>query len=605
MEYFEYYEDAAGECSFSEELQPGQSEYTLYEDFFLNGIVEEYKWNTPVVPTGYFDELRTPMDELYEAAGEALAGLSATCRMRIAERNEEGEEFDARELDPRSVFGSILRVDEESEQYKTDEGRLAYRSVEAFLGEGSWQYSAGTPDGKSPVLWFGLPGADILPQWVLRPDGALTHFLFSDDDYTSWEYVVNGNNVNVSFFIWNIEEKAIGFPSKSEVIRKCPVALSRADTPQTLLEKLAKFFSGQRGETEGAAPDGNTEQDDSRGADHSPAASGDIRDAKGGSGGPEPVSGTTASVYIPMTDEALLRKLEHPETKVDAVLDTDCYNEIDDQFALSYLLQSPEKIRTRAVYAAPFLNEKAVSPADGCEKSYQEILHILALNRREDLRDVAFRGSERYLPDERTPVDSPAARDLVTRAMRYPEDRPLYVIAIGAITNVASAILMCPAIVNHIVVIWLGGHALFWPDNKEFNLNQDIAAARVIYGSRLPLIQLPCMGVVSAFTTTGPELEYHLGGGRNALCDYLVRHTEEEVKIFHGGPTWSRAIWDVTAVGWLTGDFEKDRIIPGSVPGYDGHWSAETSGHPVRSVYYIDRDGLFGDLFTKLQNAPG
>ena len=74
---------------------------------------------------------------------------------------------------------------------------------------------------------------------------------------------------------------------------------------------------------------------------------------------------------------ALLRRLEKPKGRVGVILDTDTYNEIDDQFALSYMLRSPEKLNVKAIYAAPFHNEKSNGPADGMEKSYQEILNIL------------------------------------------------------------------------------------------------------------------------------------------------------------------------------------------------------------------------------------
>ena len=40
------------------------------------------------------------------------------------------------------------------------------------------------------------------------------------------------------------------------------------------------------------------------------------------------------------TDAMLLNRLKRPEGKIDVVLDTDTYNEIDDQFALASLLKS-------------------------------------------------------------------------------------------------------------------------------------------------------------------------------------------------------------------------------------------------------------------------
>ena len=130
--------------------------------------------------------------------------------------------------------------------------------------------------------------------------------------------------------------------------------------------------------------------------------------------------------------------VEMPLRPVDVVLDTDAFNEIDDQFALCYLLACGEKLRTKALYAAPFSNKKEPAVARGMEQSYEEIGRLLAMMGKDY---PVFRGSDRYLPDEHTPVESEAARDLAQRALSYSPENPLYVIAIGAITNVASAIL--------------------------------------------------------------------------------------------------------------------------------------------------------------------
>lgn len=145
------------------------------------------------------------------------------------------------------------------------------------------------------------------------------------------------------------------------------------------------------------------------------------------------------------------------------MLDTDTFNEIDDQFALAYLICSKEKLDLQAVYAAPFSNEKAKDPAEGMEKSYQEILHILTLMERDDLKPAVYRGSTSFLSSETEPVLSEAAKDLAERAMKYTKEKPLYVVSIGAITNIASALLLKPEIRERMVVVWLGGHSLHWP----------------------------------------------------------------------------------------------------------------------------------------------
>ena len=78
------------------------------------------------------------------------------------------------------------------------------------------------------------------------------------------------------------------------------------------------------------------------------------------------------AVYSNMTD-----RLDTPTDKVDIILDTDAYNEIDDQFAISYALLSPERINTVAICAAPFKNSKSTDAGDGMEKSYDEIIKLV------------------------------------------------------------------------------------------------------------------------------------------------------------------------------------------------------------------------------------
>ena len=72
--------------------------------------------------------------------------------------------------------------------------------------------------------------------------------------------------------------------------------------------------------------------------------------------------------------KTLLDRLLTPAGPIDAVLDTDAYNEIDDQFAIAYLLRSADRIHTEAIYAAPFHNAKSTGPENGMELSYNEIL---------------------------------------------------------------------------------------------------------------------------------------------------------------------------------------------------------------------------------------
>ena len=303
-----------------------------------------------------------------------------------------------------------------------------------------------------------------------------------------------------------------------------------------------------------------------------------------------------------MTNEQYLKNLQVPNGIIDAVLDTDTYNEIDDQFALSYMMLSPERINVKAIYAAPFFNQHSSSPKDGMEKSYDEIIKLLKLMHREDFLPNVFKGSEDFMKDELTAIDSPAARHLISLAKEYSPEKPLYVIAIGAITNVASALILDPTIAESIVIVWLGGHSLEFTRTNEFNMCHDYSAARIVMSSAAPFIQLPCGGVVSAFTTTGPEMKFWLDG-KTELSTYLYNNTVNEVDGHNNIRVWSRVIWDVTAIGWLLNDNDRfmcSKLLPVRLPEYNGQYAKTPIDKIFNYVYYIRRDPLMADLFKKI-----
>ena len=306
--------------------------------------------------------------------------------------------------------------------------------------------------------------------------------------------------------------------------------------------------------------------------------------------------------FPPLDPQLLQSRLEPPSEPVRMVLDTDTYNEIDDQFAVVYSLLSPERLRVEAFYAAPFHNARSSDPGDGMEKSYAEIHRLL-----DRLPPVAqpqdanvLKGSTAWLPDERTPVKSDSAADLIERALASPVDDPLYVVAIGAITNVASALLLEPDIRQRIVLLWLGGHARHWSDTHEFNLRQDPAASRIVLDCGVPLVLFPCKGVVSHLHTTLPEMAAHVKG-KGAIGDYLFRIYGE----YHADQfACSKQIWDLAPLGWLVNPqwAQMERVsspcLTDSIT-----WDFDDSRHTIASARYVDRDGIFRDLFTKLDRA--
>ena len=149
-------------------------------------------------------------------------------------------------------------------------------------------------------------------------------------------------------------------------------------------------------------------------------------------------------------------------------------------------------------------------------------------------------------------------------------------------------------------VVWLGGHALHYPNTNEFNLKQDVKAAQIVFDSGVPLLVVPCCGVCTEFSTTVPELEYYLRG-KNALCDYLVDITAAYNR--NGVTAWSKVIWDVTAVAALVYPESLDMVVmPRPYLTNDCRYAVDNSRPHYIYVRRIYRDMLFADLFGKLAN---
>jgi inosine-uridine nucleoside N-ribohydrolase len=298
----------------------------------------------------------------------------------------------------------------------------------------------------------------------------------------------------------------------------------------------------------------------------------------------------------PLSAARRLELLEPPSGRVRMVLDTDTYNEIDDQFALVYALLSPERIECQAIYAAPFHNKRSSGPEDGMLRSYEEIGRVLErLGRAND--QPVHKGSAAWLPAPDQPVPSAAADDLIARA-RAGGDGPLYVVAIGAITNIASALLIAPEIAERIVVVWLGGQPLGWHHTREFNLSQDLRASRVLFDSGVPLVRVACLNVAEHLRTTQAEMERFVKG-RGAIGDYLF---EIYSGYYEQHYARSKEIWDMAPIAWLIEpSWVETTLVHSPILTTEQTWSHDSQRHLIREARVVRRDPIFGDLFRKLE----
>lgn len=195
---------------------------------------------------------------------------------------------------------------------------------------------------------------------------------------------------------------------------------------------------------------------------------------------------------------------EVPENKkIRLIVHTDCKNEADDQFALVHHLMTP-KFKIEGIIAGHFWkNHQEYGEMGTAQASYDEVQKVMALMGLRDTCPVLL-GAPRSMKNSTTPVPSDGSIFIIEEAMKQ-DKWPLYIACQGAVTDVASALLLKPEIAERIVIIWIGG-ASYPIGGFEFNLMMDIYAANVIFASKAEVWQVP-MDVYKQFGVSLAELQ--------------------------------------------------------------------------------------------------
>lgn len=279
--------------------------------------------------------------------------------------------------------------------------------------------------------------------------------------------------------------------------------------------------------------------------------------------------------------------------KINVILDTDTYNECDDQFALAYMIKNQGLFNIEAITVAPYSHkDKNETVLSGREKSYNEIIKICNMSNF-DTTNKVFKGAEDYVCNGYE-KNNDAVNKIIEIAQKNDKT---YILAIGAITNVALAIKKEPKIIDNIEVVWLGGHSLLQKDNLEFNFKQDVSAVRIVFESKVKLTVIPCKNVASDLRTSIYELNHYLKD-KSELCNYLIDRFYNDG---YFGTQESRVIWDISIIAYMVNKdwFTSESISCPDVKD-DTSYEETADNHKITMVNYIDVNKVYKDLFEKL-----
>ena len=236
----------------------------------------------------------------------------------------------------------------------------------------------------------------------------------------------------------------------------------------------------------------------------------------------------------------LLTTILISQEKTKVLLDADTANEVDDAFALSIILMD-STVEVTALNATQWQASHWTTPKS-MEDSYrlnEMLLGIMGVQVKTNRG-----GAERMYDWGDRAQHSAAAYEIIKQAKAQPNGEKLNIIALGALTNVASAVFIDPSIAKKLNLYWLGTTYDFDSGilrKDDFNCAMDQYALSHLLFSEVEMHIIPVSvanQITFKYSETRNQIENHF------LGDFLLKIWDDHVD---GGRT-QRTLWDLTIV---------------------------------------------------------
>jgi purine nucleosidase len=183
--------------------------------------------------------------------------------------------------------------------------------------------------------------------------------------------------------------------------------------------------------------------------------------------------------------QRLLPVIPPKDKQLRVIIDTDARNEIDDIWAIALAVLCPERFHIEGFVAANYDNENPGGGPASVETSVRAIEVVLekaGLSGKFPIKRGSPPMRYQFEPSESEGVDF-----IIEKAMASSPEDPLWVIGLGAATDIASAYLKEPRIAERIMVFW--HFRTEWPKRCwNFNVIGDVRAARIVFHSDMPFV---------------------------------------------------------------------------------------------------------------------
>jgi purine nucleosidase len=235
-----------------------------------------------------------------------------------------------------------------------------------------------------------------------------------------------------------------------------------------------------------------------------------------------------------------------------AVMSTDCGVEMDDQWALTHLLLSPE-IDLKAIISS-HASSISFASATSAQKAAEVVSHVISVGA--STKPPVMTGSGSPLKNSTTSQNNAAIEFLIRLSRGFSAEHPLTIFITGAATDVASAIIKDPSIVSRVSIVAMGFDS--WPDgHDDFNVKNDPLAWQIILNSEVPVaigsssvarrgLRLTHAEAASLMHPHGP-----LGAYLYSILDDFMKKNPALPAQYVAPETW--VVWDEIVVAYALG----------------------------------------------------
>jgi inosine-uridine nucleoside N-ribohydrolase len=300
--------------------------------------------------------------------------------------------------------------------------------------------------------------------------------------------------------------------------------------------------------------------------------------------------------------------------KVRLIYDTDANNELDDQFALMYLLVNGPSFDLEGVTVNATYN------GGNIDEQYEEAKRILQLGERYGQlplfkgADGDFQSIQPFVGDEN--FDGKAGVDFIIEQANKQHDEELILLAVGKLTTVALALEKDPSIAAKMRVVWLGSN---YPKPGEYNQDNDTVSMNYILNTKVPFemvtvrygepsgtdaVKVTQAEINQKMPGMGPQVENPIigrhGGEFYNFGDYAVS-LFEHIDYYTDPP--ARALYDMVAAAILKNpNWGEKKEIPAPIL-IDNEWVERPDNQRKIIIWEnFDRDAVIQDFYNTLEN---